>query len=96
MLKAKVTSDIKQEMAAYSKVAAQVAKRSYEYFKSITPIQSGNARRNTRLNDTTIEANYSYADKLDSGSSRQAPKGMTEPTVKKMDKYLEEEFKKIR
>ncbi len=96
MLKAKVTSDVKQEMAAYSKVASAVAKRSYEYFKSITPIQSGNARRNTRLNDTTIEANYAYADKLDKGSSRQAPKGMTEPTVQKMDKYLEEEFKKIR
>jgi hypothetical protein len=93
MLKAKVTNDIKKEMDAYSRVASIVAKRSYEYFKSITPIQSGNARRNTRLKDTTIEANYDYAEKLDTGYSSQAPMGMSEAN---MDKYLDEEIKKIR
>lgn len=96
MIKAKVTSDVKHQMDAYSNVAKNVAQRSYEYFKSITPKQTGNARRNTKLNDTTIEANYDYADKLDSGSSKQAPSGMTEPTLKRMDKYLDDEVKKLR
>jgi len=96
MIKAKVTSDVRHQMDAYSQVAKNVAKRGYEYFKSITPVQTGNARRNTKLNDTTIEANYNYADRLDQGYSKQAPKGMTEPTINKMDKYLDEEVKKIR
>lgn len=49
--------------------------------------QPGNARRNTTLANRTIRANYAYAYRLDkmrgpgrSRWSKQAPRGMTEPT----------------
>jgi hypothetical protein len=48
-------------------------------FVSLTPIDTGNARRNTRLRQQTIEANYAYEVPLDLGHSRQAPNGMTKP-----------------
>lgn len=49
-------------------------------FISLTPIDTGNARRNTRLvNKDRIEANYPYAVPLDNGHSSQAPRGMSRP-----------------
>lgn len=52
-------------------------------FIALTPIDTGNARRRTRLvNNDTIEANYPYAVPLDNGHSKQAPQGMTKPFEK--------------
>lgn len=53
---------------------------AYQYWKSITPIASGNARRRTRLQGSKIKANYNYAVPLDNGHSSQAPRGMSKPT----------------
>lgn len=83
---------IKQRIKAL-KVALSdrdIAKEGYEFFKDITPEKSGNAKRKTSLRDTEIVADYPYAGRLDQGYSRQAPKGMTEPTIK----HLSEVFKK--
>lgn len=73
-----ITSSIKRIQASMAKLPAEAHK---EFVKS-TPIKTGNARRNTRLVGNEIQANYSYATKLDEGSSRQAPDGMTAPTEK--------------
>lgn len=62
--------------------------QGYDHFKSITPIKSGNARRRTRLQGSSIKANYPYATRLDTGWSRQAPKGMSDPTVEFMRKIV--------
>lgn len=59
------------------------------YFKSITPVRSGNARRRTSTQGDTIHADYPYAQRLDEGYSRQAPKGMTEPTIDYIDRELD-------
>lgn len=67
---------------------AELAKQAYPYFRDITPIKSGNARRNTRLRNDEIQADYPYAQRLDEGSSRQAPQGMTEPTVKYIQGWI--------
>lgn len=58
-----------------------VPKEAYTEFVSETPIRSGNARRNTRLEKNKIKAQYPYAKRLDDGYSKQSPQGMTEPTV---------------
>lgn len=58
-----------------------IAKAAYEYFKKVTPKRSGNAKRRTRLNKQVIQAQYPYAKRLDKGWSKQAPDGMTEPTL---------------
>jgi hypothetical protein len=56
------------------------------FFRKVTPIDKGNARRNTRLitnvpNKTTILADYPYAGRLNEGYSIQAPEGMTRPAI---------------
>jgi hypothetical protein len=63
-------------------------------FKRLTPIariNGGNARRRTTLRNNAIEAEYPYAQRLDQGWSKQAPKGMTEP----FGKWLERKVKQI-
>jgi flagellar motor switch protein FliG len=71
-----ITKDIARRIALLD----QVPKQAYDYFKSITPIRSGNARRKTYLNNDTIQAAYPYAEKLDKGYSKQATSGMSNPT----------------
>lgn len=73
-------------------VQAQLANlptEAYQYFRRITPIDTGAARRNTTLSGKTIHARYDYAEVLDKGrhmtsrgmrGSRQAPQGMSKPT----------------
>lgn len=63
---------------------------AYDFWKNITPIRSGNARRRTRLQGSKIKANYNYAVPLDKGLSKQAPKGMSEPT----DKFIKDKLRR--
>ena len=65
-------------------------KEAYDYWKSITPIRTGNARRRTRLQGNKIKANYDYAVPLDNGHSSQAPDGMSKPT----DRFIRQRLKK--
>ena len=67
-----------------------VPKEAYTFFKNKTPIATGNARNNTKLQGNRIVGEYAYASVLDKGrhntnrgmrGSKQAPKGMTQPTV---------------
>lgn len=70
----------------------QVPQDALDYFISITPIDTGNARRSTYLSQNkTIVGNYAYAKPLDEGYSKQAPKGMIAPT----EKFIRERIKKI-
>lgn len=74
-----------------------IANYAYQQFVKHTPIKTGNAKRNTRLKGTTIDADYAYGDVLDKGrgyrdgqmrGSEQAPKGMTEPTIDDIRQYV--------
>lgn len=79
---AKLTrNQINPKITRVQKKLRRVPDRAYKYFKSVTPIDTGNARRRTVLRGNTIEANYPYAKRLDQGWSRQAPSGMVEPTL---------------
>lgn len=61
---------------------------AYKAFVKNTPIRSGNARRNTKKSNNSIDANYAYAQRLEEGWSKQAPKGMTEPTIEEIRNYV--------
>jgi len=65
-------------------IPAESVKQAGTYFKNITPVRTGNARNKTKTKtkESRIEANYAYAGRLDEGWSKQAPKGMSDPTVK--------------
>jgi hypothetical protein len=66
----------------------QIAQQGHTHFKKITPKRSGNAKNRTVLNKGNIEANYPYAVRLDKGWSRQAPRGMVQPTIEYMRKLV--------
>jgi hypothetical protein len=70
-----------------------LAREAYDYFKDITPIRKGNARRSTRLQGDEIQADYAYAQRLDDGYSPQAPRGMTAPTEKFIQEYIRKQAK---
>jgi hypothetical protein len=59
----------------------ELPRKAFLFFKDITPKRTGNARRKTRLQNKTIKAGYPYATKLDKGSSKKAPDGMSKPTT---------------
>lgn len=65
---------------------------AYRYFRSITPKDTGNARRNTRQASNEIRAEYPYARRLDNGYSKQAPKGMVTPTIEYLRKYIKDQL----
>lgn len=72
----------------------KIKQEAADYFHDITPVRSGNARRNTRLQGDEIVANYPYAKRLDEGYSKQAPNGMTKPTEAKIQELVDREVNK--
>lgn len=90
------TNKLKQKLAKIENLKDTVMPKAHAYFKSITPKKSGHARQRTRLDSSkTIQAEYAYAGALDSGASKQAPKGMVEPTEKHIEKLVADYIKRL-
>jgi hypothetical protein len=77
----------------------KLAKFAHQRFVIHTPEDTGNAKRNTKLNGNEIQTNYNYARVLDEGrsirdgqmrGSTQAPKGMTKPTIDDLIKHIKD------
>ena len=83
-MKANITGFERLQARTQAEFAA-IATEAFAYFVKETPVRSGNARRNTKLQSNQIQANYAYAEQLNTGSSRQAPQGMSDPT----ERYIE-------
>jgi hypothetical protein len=77
-----VKNNLTPSLIKIKKELATVPDQAYKYWESQTPVRSGNARRSTSLQGQTIKAKYPYAAKLNEGYSKQAPKGMSDPTSK--------------
>ena len=84
------TKRIDPRLRTMSKKLGKVPAEGHEKFVSVTPIRTGNARRKTRLQGSNIKADYPYAKRLDEGYSKQAPKGMLEPTIEFIRNRIEE------
>lgn len=79
----KTSNNIYGHLDATARKLKTVPQEAHKYFQSITPRDTGNARAKTRLtNNDTIRADYPYAMRLDRGYSKQAPQGMSRPTIK--------------
>lgn len=79
--------------ASIGKIVArfdELPQDAYDFWKGITPVKTGNARRRTRLQGRKIKANYNYAVPLDNGWSKQAPQGMSEPT----ERYIKQRIRR--
>ena len=88
-------SGLKDKLKKASKVTDAVIKPAFRYFILATPIKTGYARSHTRLKKNVIKAKYPYASNLDAGSSKQSPKGMVEPTLKEIERLVNDYIKKI-
>jgi hypothetical protein len=71
----------------------KLAQEAYRFFRGITPIRSGNAKSRTSLSGSDIQANYPYAQRLDIGYSKQAPRGMSTPTDEHIQKWIRKHSK---
>jgi len=70
---------------------------TFKYYRQETPVRGGNARNKTKFNKNrnSINSNYDYAGRLDSGWSKQAPKGFTKPSLNFLEKQITKNFRKI-
>ena len=84
----KISDTMTSSMNRIQRDLRGLPKQAYDFWIKKTPKATGNARNKTRLEKDTIAANYAYAQALDSGSSRQAPKGMSEPTTEFLDSRI--------
>jgi len=79
-VKLSVQDEITPMLRRQRQALRQFPDQALTEFVELTPVRSGNARARTRLvNNNTIVADYPYAQRLDEGWSRQAPRGMTRP-----------------
>lgn len=81
-------SKIRARFKNLSSKIDQIKDFAHQEFQSITPVRTGNARNNTKRINVGIEANYDYANRLNTGYSKQAPDGMTKPTVEAIQAYV--------
>lgn len=83
---------LKSKLKRWTSQVEQLPERALAKFIKNTPIDTGNARRNTVLQSkNTIKGDYPYSGKLEGGWSKQAPDGMVNPTTE----WLEKEFYRI-
>ncbi len=70
---------------------------TFKYYRQETPVRGGNARNKTKFNKgrNSINSNYDYAGRLDSGWSKQSPKGFTKPSLDYLEKQITRKFKRI-
>ena len=88
-----ITNNITPKINAMQRKLNTLPDEAYKVWLNETPIRSGNARNNTKLdkNNKKINANYPYAQRLNEGYSKQNTKGMLEPTLD----FIREKFRKI-
>lgn len=73
---------LERRLARVRQFAENLPRDMHEKFVETTPIDTGNARSKTDLRSNEIQANYPYSVRLEKESwSRQAPRGMSEPTI---------------
>jgi hypothetical protein len=65
-----------------------LAQEGFKTFVPETPIDTGAARKSTKVTGAVIHADYAYATRLNNGRSRQSPKGMADPTIKAVQEYI--------
>jgi len=90
----KVNDKMTPSLKKLEKNLQTVPKKAYNYWVSKTPKRSGNARRRTSLKDSTIVADYGYAQRLDQGWSSQARNGMSKPTIDFVKKLIKSMMRK--
>ena len=89
--------DLKRLQKNIDDAIATSMQDTFNYYKRETPKKGGNARNKTKFNKSrnSINSNYDYAGRLDSGWSKQSPKGFTKPSLDFLEKTIIKKFKRI-
>lgn len=87
----KIYDNITPSLTRQIRQSKDIPSKAHKRWVEITPIDTGGAKRRTRLRGKTIHANYPYATELEKGSSRQARNGMSKPVTE----YITQLLKKI-
>lgn len=74
-------SNISNDLTKKLQQLKAVPKVFYDKFYALTPKRSGNAKNKTKLSSNIIAADYPYAGPLNKGKSKQAPQGMSKPSL---------------
>ena len=82
-------TDVRQMLTALSIDVIKAWQNTGTFFKNTTPVRTGNARSRTQTVDRRIGANYAYAGRLDEGWSKQAPQGMSDPSITHFEKQID-------
>ena len=95
----KVTINSKEVKAMFNELldmGDEMMDDGFPVLKKATPIDKGNARRNTvHRSSAKIESRYPYADRLNTGWSKQAPNGFTEPTLEHMEDFVDKFTRRV-
>jgi hypothetical protein len=74
------------------KMLDQIKNETYKTARSLTPVDTGFAKSQWDKKSTSqgfeVKNETDYIQFLDKGHSRQAPRGITKPTVRKMTGYI--------
>ena len=89
-----VYDKISKDLERIERELNELPKEAFDVFREATPVDKGYAKNHTTLKRDTIVADYPYAVRLNDGYSKQAPKGMVEPTVKFLNKRVKQIFRK--
>lgn len=85
-----VTGVQREISQALVKALREISEQTKNAAVSSTPVRSGNARRNwtkkTTARDFVVENRVPYIERLEQGSSKQAPRGIIGPTLDKVGK----------
>ena len=91
-VKFKSKFDAKDLIRSVDRMLDQVKNKTYNTARSETPVRSGYAKSQWRKKDTSdgfsVSNSVDYIQYLDKGSSRQAPRGITKPTVRKITGFI--------
>ena len=71
-----------------------IPKKAHKFFVKTTPIDTGHARRSTKLKGNKIHGKYHYASFLNVGWSKQAPDGMTNPVTRYINRLVKKIMRK--
>ena len=88
MIRLSVSGKLPNMKRKITRAVDQITRDLFDELKTTTPVDTGFARSRWKkkgsINNRVIENDADYVSFLDDGSSRQAPKGMTGPAIKKI------------
>ena len=85
------TKNVQKRLRELRTGLGAIPQKAHKEFVSVTPKDTGNARRKTDLKGTEIQGNYPYSVRLEKGWSKQAPNGMSDQTID----FIRAEIRKI-